>query len=566
MKKRLLFVFFDFILLSIVFLLYFLFVYSRAEQIVKEKTLNNFRSNMVLKAYLIDNNISRYIEGAKSISSRSMIRNKIIDYKKGKITFKELKDYTKTNYIEGLKALDNCVSAIRIVDDSVLVNWSFPQEDLNTLLPGNSPRKITTKIVFGDTIFNVLVISPVKKNDDIYAYDLILSRCSSLVKAIEDSSETLSIFKKKEETEFKTNFCNHFELQRKDTILFCNDSVYFITPSKFTNATYSFSKKESEVFSDLNNFRFRQLITMILIVVVFALLLFIIQKQIQLNFIKKSFVLQNMVTEKTENLNCVINELEQTNKKLKERENELLSESRTKDKFFSIIAHDLSNPLNSTTELTKILYYRYNDFHPDKRREIIKSVNEGLQNTQKLLENLLMWSRIQRDAIPFSPKQIELFKLVNNTLKLFKITSQNKNQTIINLIPKETLVYADEYMLKTIFRNLISNAIKFTNRNGLIEIGINISEKQKIFDEIFIKDNGTGMNVIVLKNLFNINKTISKPGTNDEKGTGLGLVLCKEFIEKHEGKIIVKSKENKGSKFIISLKKVPEEISKRQEN
>jgi signal transduction histidine kinase len=251
---------------------------------------------------------------------------------------------------------------------------------------------------------------------------------------------------------------------------------------------------------------------------------------------------------------------------LKTSEIELKELNASKDKFFSIIAHDLRSPLGNFKEITKLLHESYDDFIETERIEFLGLLKNSADNIYSLLENLLEWTTSQRGTIPFNPSDINLKLLSTNTVQLLKPIAENKQIEIINLIPISLTVKADAKMLNTIIRNLISNSIKFTSNGGRIEIGIknnklsdNLKKSDKIPDVcIYIKDNGIGMNNQTLEKLFRIDSDVSRPGTNNESSTGLGLILCKEFVEKHNGKIWAESEEGNGSTFYFTLAKVNE--------
>lgn len=234
----------------------------------------------------------------------------------------------------------------------------------------------------------------------------------------------------------------------------------------------------------------------------------------------------------------------------KNYENKLLELNTTKDKFFSIIAHDLRNPLWSFKNITELLSDSYESFSEKERVDFIAIMKNSINNIVLLLENLLEWSRSQRNVIPFDPVVVELNFLLNNIIGYLQLSADNKNIKIENTIPESETVIADINMIRTVLRNLISNAIKFTNNNGRIIISFKKENNSSI---ICIEDNGIGIQENDIDRLFKIDVSHTTIGTSKEKGTGLGLILCKEFIDKHNGKIWVESQINIGSKFFISL-------------
>jgi signal transduction histidine kinase len=249
-----------------------------------------------------------------------------------------------------------------------------------------------------------------------------------------------------------------------------------------------------------------------------------------------------------------------SNLKLEEK-NKIISEiNASKDKFFSIIAHDLKNPLANFRDVTKLLAESYNEFSEEDKLEFLKLMKESSADIYSLLENLLEWSRSQRSKISFNPENFNLNMLVVEILKLMKPSADKKMIELVNHIPVSSDINADQNMLNTIIRNLLSNAVKFTPAGGKIEVGTaNSSDYFKSSDEfkaIYVKDTGLGMTKETINKLFRIDESVTGVGTDGEKGTGLGLILCKEFVEKHGGRIWVESEVGKGSTFYFTLKKI----------
>ncbi|MDY6801635.1 MAG: tetratricopeptide repeat-containing sensor histidine kinase [Bacteroidota bacterium] len=246
------------------------------------------------------------------------------------------------------------------------------------------------------------------------------------------------------------------------------------------------------------------------------------------------------------------NQLRQTNQKLRESEKNLKKINATKDKFFSIIAHDLKNPFQPLLGFSEVLFKNVNNLSKDEIEEYSKMIFESSQNLFNLLGNLLEWSKSQLGRAKLSPKNINLTESLNETLSILNILAQKKQIQIETKIPEETFVYADKNVLSTILRNLISNSIKFTEQNGKIIID---STEHKDEIAITVSDNGKGISEENLKNLFLIDYSHSTKGTNDETGTGLGLILCKELISQSGGKIWVNSTLGQGSEFTFTLPK-----------
>lgn len=229
---------------------------------------------------------------------------------------------------------------------------------------------------------------------------------------------------------------------------------------------------------------------------------------------------------------------------------ELRQLNNTKDKFFSIIAHDLRNPFITILGFTDLLLTDYKELDESEIIFYLEEMKKSAEISHNLLQNLLQWSRSQTGRIEFNPTKILLKNLVNVNLELLQPTAANKEIQIKSEVVDDIYVHADEDMLNTIIRNLITNAIKFTPKGGSITIAAKEVGK---YAEISVEDTGVGMSEATMANLFRLDTTHSTLGTNQEAGTGLGLILCKEFVEKHDGKIWVESNLGEGSKFIFYL-------------
>jgi len=236
---------------------------------------------------------------------------------------------------------------------------------------------------------------------------------------------------------------------------------------------------------------------------------------------------------------------------LKRYSKELKELNASKDRFFSIIAHDLRSPFHGLLGLTNILNYDINNLSPQEIKNYLKEVHISTSNLYSLIENLLDWGRIQTGKLPFDPKAVNAYLVVDEVIEILGNTTKLKSITIKNELTKRTIVYADEDLLRSLFQNLLSNAIKFTESGGTVRI---YSEKTNVDKLLFnIADNGVGISEEKISTLFKIDQNISSLGTNKEVGTGLGLLLCKEIVEKHNCKIDVKSKVGEGSCFSFTM-------------
>jgi PAS domain S-box-containing protein len=238
---------------------------------------------------------------------------------------------------------------------------------------------------------------------------------------------------------------------------------------------------------------------------------------------------------------------------LKKSYENVIKVNAEKDKFFSIIAHDLRSPFNGFIGLTGLMAENSEKFSTTEFIEHSKSLNSAAKNLYKLLENLLEWSQIQNGSTDYDPKNLHLDKIVSESIDTIYDRALQKRITITREIDIKQKVFADEKMIGTVLRNLLSNAVKFTRVDGKVSIKSEHPENGTII--ISIEDNGVGIPEKDIKRLFKIKEKVSTPGTDGEISTGLGLLLCKEFIEMHGGKIWTESKENTGSKFSFTLKR-----------
>ncbi len=249
---------------------------------------------------------------------------------------------------------------------------------------------------------------------------------------------------------------------------------------------------------------------------------------------------------------CVdINELKEAELVLQAKNEELQKVNAEKDKFFSIIAHDLRSPFNTLLGFTQILVEDSSELKHEEIQKIAKAMRTSATGLYSLLENLLVWSRSQRGSTSFVPVQFLLIDILQENLKLIQESAQIKGIEIGIDIPGDLLAFADENMIGSTIRNLVSNAVKFTPRNGKIHIAAKQVPVNLV--EISIKDSGMGMSEEMLNKLFRLDENIGRNGTEGEPTSGLGLILCKDFIEKNGGEIRVESEVTVGSTFYFTL-------------
>jgi signal transduction histidine kinase len=235
---------------------------------------------------------------------------------------------------------------------------------------------------------------------------------------------------------------------------------------------------------------------------------------------------------------------------MKENEQALINANATKDKFFNILAHDLRSPFSSILGFSKLLQENHKNYDTEQRVQLIKPIVDSTQKTFELLENLLEWARSQSGQITLNPDYYELQLLIDEIINIAEGAAKNKKVNLISAITEKISVYIDEEIVKTILRNLITNAIKFTPKGGTVNI--NAIQCNEIIT-VSISDTGVGISKEKQNSLFDLTKKTTTKGTNGETGSGLGLILCKEFVEKQDGNIWVESELGKGSTFYFTI-------------
>jgi signal transduction histidine kinase len=245
-----------------------------------------------------------------------------------------------------------------------------------------------------------------------------------------------------------------------------------------------------------------------------------------------------------------ITEQKKAEQEIKLKNRELQKANAEKDKFFSIIAHDLRSPFSGLLGLTDIMSEESQDLSAEEMKELSKHLNITAHNTFNLLEDLLEWAKMERGLTEFKPRIISIKKIVAESLYILGESARRKSIDVVIDI-QEQEVYADSHMLQTVLRNLTSNAIKFTNRGGRITISTAGFENNSLL--ISIRDTGIGMKPDMLDNIFKIGANTKRDGTEGEHSSGLGLLLCKEFVEKQGGEIWVESIEGEGSAFHFTV-------------
>ena len=292
-----------------------------------------------------------------------------------------------------------------------------------------------------------------------------------------------------------------------------------------------FLKRDRAAQSNLRNLLIFTLVLLILIAII----------------ILKQFLYKRKTTKILEEKNVA---LEKYNLKLKESETELKEINSTKDTFFSIMSHDLLNPFSSIIGISELMKNDFYSISDEEKMHFTKQINSAAKSTHHLLENLLSWASAQKRRIKIDKTNFDLNEVINEITSLNSASAKLKNINIITEAENKEIISADRFMIDTVIRNLVSNAIKFTPQNG--EVKVSLKRIDGII-EIVVSDTGIGIKEEELKNIFKIDRQIKSKGTSGETGSGLGLILCKEFIEMNGGSININSKLNKGSKVIINL-------------
>jgi len=272
-------------------------------------------------------------------------------------------------------------------------------------------------------------------------------------------------------------------------------------------------------------------------------------------YIVKPFLKDKLLEEIQKAAKSILNEkfAEQSKQQLASSEKELRELNNTKDKFFSIIGHDVKTPVSTIASYSSLLVDDFEEMEKEEVFQIIKIIQNSSFRAIELLKNLLEWAKVQTGSFSFKPEKMNLCDTVDEEVEFALNLWQRKNITVKHTPKLDNFVYADRNMVRTVFRNLLSNAIKFTPENGSIELFSKRLNQNGEFIQISIKDTGIGIPQKIVPTLFSIEENYSSEGTSGELGTGMGLLFCKEFIDIHGGSIQVQSTVGEGSVFSFSL-------------
>lgn len=235
---------------------------------------------------------------------------------------------------------------------------------------------------------------------------------------------------------------------------------------------------------------------------------------------------------------------------LKETRDALANALASKDRFFSIISHDLRSPFSTIVSFLKLVDQRADQYSKEDILELTQELRAKADTTMTLLENLLQWARAQTGGLCFEPAAINAEVLFNTVIEVMHTAASMKNITLTQKLEPGLAIFADPNMLATVLRNLLSNAIKFTREGGRVEISGHHLEDEV---EIIVSDNGVGMSEKIMEKIFRLDTKMTTDGTDNERGSGLGLILCQTFIHQHGGRIWAESEKGKGSRFIMRL-------------
>lgn len=360
------------------------------------------------------------------------------------------------------------------------------------------------------------------------------------------------------------NYKNAYQLIKQYLTL--NDSIYSIEKEKEI-ANLKSKYELSIIENELNNLKSENLkqtynmslkirqfqIALIFIVFLIAIAATIFIYYRQKNKANMLLAEKNIQIEKqNDNLIKANAETEKANKKLQQSRHELLLSNQLKDRFFSVLAHDLQNPFHHVIGFSKLLSDYYDTLSAEERKNMATDIHQSTTNINQLLDNLLEWNKAQTGDFSFNCENVIVNQLIDNSITLLSTAARKKSIELIKVYTDEVQIKADTKMLETIFRNLLNNSIKFTNIGGKIKIDA-YTDDENFYGKI--EDNGVGIDPKQLKKLFRIDSKFKTNGTANEKGTGLGLNICYEFIKYHKGKIWAESTPGKGSTFYFSIPK-----------
>ncbi|MBI9071357.1 MAG: tetratricopeptide repeat-containing sensor histidine kinase [Melioribacteraceae bacterium] len=461
---------------------------------------------------------------------------------------KSLQIFTEYQIIEGITVTENnigeCLFALENNSEALI----YFNRSLNNVINSNDNYKLTIiynnigkvylsenknrsaidyfkkALLFGEGVAQIEEVFPIHENLA-KAYKSTGSSKMAL-KHLEKFVEMKNEYTKKNNAERLTEIETKYQTERKEK------EIQLLTKSKEINELKIAAQTKISF-------------ALIVIIVLGAILVLIFIKRYK---DKKRH--NELLSEQNQLIENQANELKLANEQLLNSEKNLKELNATKDKFFSIIAHDLKGPFTSLLGLSEIMKENIFEFSREEIKDMSSGINNALKKVFSLVENLLEWSKTQLGIIQINKQEFDFNLLVVENEKLYKNQLEKKNISISKELNSYSKILADKDMINFVLRNLLNNAIKFTEPNGKINIDSSVKEK-KLF--VNVSDNGIGIPEENIKQLFKIDSTFSTIGTQQEAGTGLGLILVKEFLEKNGGSISVESKVNQGTKFTFSV-------------
>lgn len=502
---------------------------------LKEK--NNYKRGLTLDY----NNIGSiyYSQGnyilALEFINKALLLSKEIKYKVGVFTsHKNLGKvlFLKKDYTNALKHYERALKIVRQNDDRIqesviLLNIGQLYFELNNINKSYKYSKEAYKIA--EEIGALGVMSDCSK--------IIIKNCKSL-SLYKEAYKFFDIHNKLNDS------INEIEIQKKiDALEYQN---------KFDKEKQDLELKQSRIDAIRDKEEQEQkylrniIIVLLLIVILIASFIY--------NNLRRKRKANKILSQQKKIIKLQSEELKIYNTEL----NKLNKLNTTKDKFFSIIAHDLVNPFNTLLGFSNILLENHEEYDLNKQKEYLQIINNSSKKNFNLVTNLLTWSKAQIGQIQYNPEKLNVKTIIDDIILLFTETTVNKSIKMFAEIDESYHIYTDDNMLKVVLRNLISNAIKFTPKGGSITVSVSfiLINKEQSFIMIKVKDSGMGISEENQQKLFSVGTNISTKGTESETGTGLGLVLCYEFTTKMSGEIWVESELGKGSTFFLRLPSV----------
>ncbi len=361
---------------------------------------------------------------------------------------------------------------------------------------------------------------------------------------------------------YNQNYKKAFDINQKYNAL--NDSLFTVESADRYNELLSqleLLQKETEIdalksekleaeYMAVKVRKERQLAVMVIVVLIILVYFIILSYRQKLNANTVLTDKNKLIERKNKKLEEMNKHMNSMNSELQLSQHELMLSNNSKNRFFSILAHDLRNPLHNATGLSFLFSKHYEKLSDEERANYTNDIYSACNQLNRLLENLLEWSRTQTNEITFMPEEYNVANSIESVVKYLEPLARQKSILVENQVRGEFILEADRYMLEAVFRNLINNAIKYTHKGGKIEINAKIESG---YFYASITDNGIGISKENLRKIFSLDSEVRSPGTENEKGTGLGLVICKEFVKKHNGTICAESELGEGAVFHLKL-------------